>query len=148
LAYDSADWHYGGDFPKDLLPENGSTHIGMFLAWAIIRKLVGDLHVNDSQVALVKVKNRQVTGRDFFISQCDGKFWKGDLSDEGNAFAANYYVSNIYIDDYLEVMDPNLESLYHVADSWENFDRIAPVIDKRFDTWKNPPKKSWWKLGK
>lgn len=30
--YDRADWHSGGDFPKDLTDEAGGTHIGMFLA--------------------------------------------------------------------------------------------------------------------
>jgi hypothetical protein len=36
MAYDRADWHYGSDFPNDVPDENGGTHIGMFLAWAII----------------------------------------------------------------------------------------------------------------
>jgi hypothetical protein len=142
LAYDRADWHYGGDFPKDLLPENGATHIGMFLAWVITRNLVGELHINDFQDALKQVKNRQITGREFFITLCDEKFWEDDLSDQGNAFAAEYYAAGVYIDDYSEVMDPNLESLYHLADTWENFDKIAQLIDARFDIWKNLSKKS------
>ena len=44
MSYDRADWHYGGDYPKDMPPENGGTHIGIFLAWAIIHHLEGDLH--------------------------------------------------------------------------------------------------------
>ncbi len=44
MAYDRADWHYGGDFPEGLAPECSGTHIGMFLAWAIQRGLEGELH--------------------------------------------------------------------------------------------------------
>jgi hypothetical protein len=29
MSYDRADWHYGGNYPKGLPPENGGTHIGM-----------------------------------------------------------------------------------------------------------------------
>jgi hypothetical protein len=38
---DRADWHYGGGdlYPKELPPENGGTHIGMYLAWIIQRGL-------------------------------------------------------------------------------------------------------------
>jgi hypothetical protein len=34
---DRADWHYGGGdlYPKELPPENGGTHIGMYLAWIV-----------------------------------------------------------------------------------------------------------------
>jgi hypothetical protein len=36
---DRADWHYGGDYPPDLPSENGGTHIGIYLAWIIHRRL-------------------------------------------------------------------------------------------------------------
>lgn len=34
---DRADWHYDGQYPKGLPPENGGTHIGMFLVWVAIQ---------------------------------------------------------------------------------------------------------------
>ena len=34
-SIDRADWHYGGDYPKELPIENGGTHIGMFINWII-----------------------------------------------------------------------------------------------------------------
>ena len=44
MAIDNANWHYGGDgFPEDLPPEAGGTHIGMFLAWAIINHLESEM---------------------------------------------------------------------------------------------------------
>jgi len=81
MAYDRVDWHYGGDYPKDLPPENGGTHIGIFLAWAIIHNLEGELHHEDErdQKALQAIRDRTMTGRDFLIRQCDEKFWEEDF---------------------------------------------------------------------
>lgn len=90
MAYDRADWHYGGDFPADLPTEAGATHIGLFLAWAIHRDLVGDFHRNESSDAVAAVTRRDMSGGQFLIQECDEKFWEEDLSDEGNAFAREY----------------------------------------------------------
>lgn len=142
MAYDRADWHYGdGDYPKDLPPENGGTHIGMFLAWAIMNGLEGGLHREDSQDSLAAVRARRMTGRQFLWKECDQKFWDEDLDDEGNAFAAEYYNDQKghhgpYFDDYEETLCAALPSLYHVEDSWENYDRIAAVINRRFAEWR------------
>jgi hypothetical protein len=38
-SIDRADWHYGGDYPPDLPSENGGTHIDIYLAWIIHRRL-------------------------------------------------------------------------------------------------------------
>ena len=142
MAYDKADWHSGGDFPKDLPPENGGTHIGMFLAWAILRNLEGEFHREESAGALEEVRNRQMTGRDFLFKACDGRLWEEDLSEEGNAFAAHYYGADgqpgKYFDDYAEVLERDVPGTYYVADTWDNFDKLAPVIDRRFAEWKSP----------
>jgi len=71
MAYDRADWHSGGDFPAGLPAENGGTHIGMFLAWAIQRGLEGAFHREESATALAAVQARKMTGREFLFSQCD-----------------------------------------------------------------------------
>lgn len=137
MAYDRADWHYGGDYPDELPPENGGTHIGMFLAWIIMTGLEGDLHREGSQESLLAVRQRRMTGRDFLFRECDEKFWEEDLSDEGNAFAHWYYDNEgPYLEDYERVLGAEVDSLYHVANTWENYDRIAAIIDQRFAEWR------------
>jgi hypothetical protein len=74
MKYDDASWHYGGDYPNDLPSEAAATHIGMFLAWAILRDLVGDLHIEESRESLERVRARQMTGREFLLKECDEKF--------------------------------------------------------------------------
>ena len=136
MAYDRADWHYGGDYPEGLPPENGGTHIGMFLAWAIMNGLEGEFHREESPASLAAVRARQMTGRQFLSKECDEKFWDEDLSDEGNAFAKHYYESNRYFEDYEAALAGDLPSMYHVQDTWQNYDTIAPIITRRFEEWK------------
>ena len=82
MAYDRADWHYGGEYPEDLPEENGGTHIGMFLAWAFMTDLEGELHRGDAKASIAEVRARRVTGREFLFEECDGKFWDVDLNEE------------------------------------------------------------------
>ena len=134
MKYDDASWHYEGDYPKDLSPEAGATHIGMFLAWAIQRDLVGELRREDSQASLERVRARQMTGREFLLKECDEKLTDEDLNDVGNAFAMSYY-EETYLTEYCEILTEG-DTAYHVRDTWENFDRIARLLDKRFAEWK------------
>jgi len=74
----------------------------------------------------------------FFWRCCEGKFTNDDLNDEGNAFAQAYYdlKTGKYLADYESTLGEDLEELYFVRDSWENFDRLKPVLDRRFKEWK------------
>ncbi|SRR6266571_8507219 len=135
-AIDSADWHYGGNYPAGLPPENAGTHIGMYLAWIISRNLAGEDLVRHAGDTYTWVLNREVTGRDLLFTKLDEKFFDQLLSPEGQAFTRSYYESNGYANDYDRVLCGDLPSLYHVADTWENFDKLAPVIDERLAAWR------------
>ena len=103
----------------------------MFLAWAILNNLVSlELYI-DWPEEIASVKSRQITGRDFLFRACDEKFWESDLSDEGNAFAAWNYSrpdgTMPYVEDYANVLAEDLPTIYHVMDTWENYDKVAPI---------------------
>jgi hypothetical protein len=135
--YDDASWHHGGDFPKALPIDAGGTHTGMFLAWAILSGLGGELHEVDLPERLEELRSRAVTPGAFFMKACDGKFTDEDLNDQGNAYAQEYYAieTGQYIHDYEAALGGELPDLYHIADSWENFERIKPVLDRRYEEW-------------
>ena len=141
MKYDDASWHYGGDFPEDLPETAGATHIGMFLAWTLINDMAGDLHIEDSQESLRKVKNRDMTGSEFLLQECDEKFTDEDLNDEGNSFTKYYYDDNEgsekYISHYEQALSSDLPSMYHVKDTWENFDKLKILIDDAYQQWKS-----------
>ena len=135
MKYDDASWHYGGDFPEDLPEEAGATHIGMFVAWALLSGLAGPIHTEEFPEELDALKHRQIRPGQFFLGNCDGKFTDEDLNPLGNEFARTYFETSEYLVDYDEVLGSDLPSLYHVEDSWENYDRLRPCLDQRFAAW-------------
>lgn len=38
--------------------------------------------------------------------------------------------------DYEATLAGNLPTTYHVPDTWETYEKIKPVLDKRFQEWK------------
>jgi len=151
MKYDDASWHSGGQFPEELPPEAGATHTGMFVAWAMLAGLTGELHTKEFPEELEKLRSRTVTPGEFFLAACDGKFTDEDLNDEGNAFAQEYFDFNTgsYLKDYDRVLVKRLPSQYHVQDTWANFDRLRPVLDKRLTEWRRGARsgrRPWWKL--
>ncbi len=142
-VYDKAKWHYDGEFPKDLSTDQAFVHTGMFLGWVIDNNLFDKDNFEKLGLAdlVQKFKNKEVTGTEIYKA-LDGSFTNEDLDDIGNTFA-QYYFDKDYLKDYEKTLGSNVESLYHVQDTWENYDRIKKVIDKRFDKFNG---KKWWKF--
>ena len=118
---DRADWHYGGNYPPGLPPENGGTHIGIYLAWIIHRRLGSRSLERLAGDQYRRVLERQITGRDLLFSELDEKFFSRLLNKEGRAFTHDYYESQEYFNDYDRTLGAELETLYHVRDTWENY---------------------------
>jgi hypothetical protein len=152
MSYDRADFDYSTE--DESLPKgHAATHIGMFLAWAALHGLINDFHEQHSADLLARLGARQITGKQFFEAVCKEQFGEKDLNVEGNTFAESYYRNTDgergeYFSDYKKTLAAGLPSFWHVADTWENYDRLAPVITKRYEQWKNPPKKRWWQFWK
>lgn len=147
-SIDRIDWHQTENFLENVPDENGGTHIGMYLNWIIDNNLICEKHLTESINALENVKARKITGRDFLIEYCDRKFWTEDLNEIGLKFTVDYYSSDKYFDDYAETLDSGQQSIYEYENSWENYEKIKLVIDKRYNDWqKKNEKKSWqfWK---
>ncbi len=152
MPYDRADFDYSTD--EQPLPKgHAATHIGIFLAWAVMNGLENDFHRQQSADLLNRLRRREITGRQFFEAACKEQFSERDLNPEGNAFA-EYYYSNAagkrgpYFQDYKKVLARDLPTFWHVADTWENYDKLAPVLNERYERWKNPPRKRWWQFWK
>jgi hypothetical protein len=149
--YDDASWHYGGDFPENLPAENGATHIGMFLTWCVENNFMSDFQIEESEGDIEAIKKRIMTGAEFLMTNCDGKFTDEDLNDLGNQFGCDYYGEDTpfsknfssYLNDYQDSFEKafknaglKFDSIYHLEDNWDNYDIIKPIIDKRFTEWR------------
>jgi hypothetical protein len=139
MKYDDVSWHAEGDFPADLPPSAGATHIGMFVSWAILNGLAGAIHTEEFPKTLDSLRRRAVTPGELLLQACDQKFTDEDLSEAGNAFAEGYYPSSDtrpnYLADYIATLFQGEPSLYHVADTWNNYDRLEPILQERFKEW-------------
>src|SRR5215217_7413192 len=136
MKYDDVSWYeVFWDEDEESNPFPGSTHIGMFFAWAESRNLLSERHTRDFREDLEILRSRSKTPGAWFMDYCDGKLTDGDLSQEGNLFAKNYYEKDDrkglipvrYFTDCANTF-PEKESIYDIPDSWENFDRIVPII--------------------
>lgn len=144
MAIDRADWHHGGDYPAGLPPENGGTHIGMYLGWAFKRGFAGQVHLDDEADAVEAVRQGRLSGRDFLFDHCDEKFTSESLDEEGMSFTESYYDER-YLDDYCDCFTEG-ESIYHVENSPQNQALIEAKLDERLAAWRNPASKPWWRF--
>lgn len=136
MKYDDAEWHYGGDFPDGTPVSYGFTHIGFFLSWVVETDLLSDFIRSESPGAVIAARNRTVSPI-ALLEDWDGKLVNDMLTEEGNKFAAYYYnleSDSGYIPDYVEEFSEY--GAYEVEPTWENFDRIKPVIDRRYQEWR------------
>ena len=142
MAIDRIDWHTdAADFPQHLPEENAGVHIGFFLAWAFEPGMAGELHIEEDSEALDKLARREISGVAFLLDFCDGKLWDEDFNEEGQAFAADYYGGDSdfskqyaeYLQDYNRVFNDYDD--YHVENTWENYDKLKPVLNERFAQW-------------
>ncbi len=139
MKYDDAEYCFL-NFETDRLPnEAGGTHMGMYLAWAASKGL---LDWDFDEEVLAPLLAREVTGSQLFFDRCDGKLTDDDFNDVGNAFTASYYEAH-FVADYARVFADQIpnggettDDFCSVPDTWDNYDRLAPVLDERFAKWR------------
>ena len=145
-VYDKAKWHFSGDFPKELDNFQGYVHIGFYLTW-IIEKEFFKFENNELLIKEIeKVKSREISGAKFFQENLDGVLLDEDLTEKGNKFTLEYYEKGKFLEDYSEILGKDFPTLYHIEDSWKNYDELKPILDKRFRNWEKSKKPKWWKL--
>jgi hypothetical protein len=137
VVYDKAKYHFGGDYPQGLADEQAYVHTGLYLGWVIERDLYSEMFRAEAAGLIAAFKAREVTGPQAY-ADWDGCLIDDMLSDEGNAFSAAYFdfERGLYLRDYEELLSRGLPSVYHVADTWENYARLRPRLDARFEAWK------------
>ena len=145
MIYDRADWHYLGDYPDDLPPQNGGTHIGIFFAWLVNQKMESEQQDIEHSAELEAIRARSISGREFIAKMRDGELADIDMNKAANAFALAYYDSNLYFEDYAQILVGEKSSLYHVDDTWENYDLMAERIAERYVAWQKK-QRAWWRF--
>ena len=133
--YDNAKSHFLGNFPENLPIEQAYVHIGMYLGWIISNELYSEHFEDEADVQIFRFKRREITCT--ILSEIwDGYLGHELFNKEGNMFTYYYYGGGLYKSDYDNLLVKELPSIYHVKDTWENFDKISSRIDLRYADWK------------
>lgn len=149
IVYDKAKYHTGGDYPEGLGTEQAFVHTGMYLGWIIDHDLYSQEFAAECQDLIQQFKARRTTGAKIY-EWWDGSLTEDMLGNEGKAFSNFYFdfKQGQFLSDYEELLAGTLPSLYHVQDTWENYDKLKKRIDQRYAKWKKRgASKSWqfWK---
>lgn len=137
MSLDNAEWHATGFFPDDLPQEAAATHIGMFFAWVCLTGHASKEFLDANPDGVAALEARSATPGAFVLLTLEGTLEADHLSAEMGRFAAVYYDGQRpYLGDYTEALVAEGDSAYHVDDTWETFETLAPILDKRFTAWK------------
>jgi hypothetical protein len=133
--YDNAKNHFLGNFPASLPIEQAYVHIGIYLGWVIETQLYSEYFEDEASNQIFRFKRREISCT--ILSE----IWDGYLGNElfnsiGNMFTYYYYGGGIYRSDYDELLVKNLPSLYHVEDTWENYNIMKTRIGMRLQDWR------------
>jgi hypothetical protein len=140
IVFDKAKWHVNDQFPKDLDQYQSYVHAGLYIAWLIDKDFLETDFKTDNKDAIQKHLTRQTTPVKFYELQLDGVFDAEGLTQEAIKFTADYFdfEKGNYVKDYLATLDPldSLPSFFHITDSWENYDTLKLVLNRRLTEWR------------
>lgn len=135
-VYDNADYHMGEAEDPQSKAESGASHLGLFVAWAANHDLLS-AKLRKPAAAL---KTRGTRPLEWLFAHCDGRLAEADLTEAGNRFARYYYGApdeglrvedGSYLQDFIATLKRGDDTAV-AEDSWENYDRLAPIIDQRY----------------
>jgi hypothetical protein len=133
--YDNAKTHFLGNFPQALPIEQAYVHIGIYLGWVIERELYSEYFAEEASCQIFRFKRKEISCT--ILSELwDGYLGHEFFNKEGNMFTYFYYGGGLYHSDYKTLVAKNLPSVYHVDDSWKNYEAMKQQLDFRFDSWK------------
>jgi hypothetical protein len=132
--YDNAKQHFLGNFPDSLPIEQAYVHIGMYLAWIIENNLYSEFFLEEAEIQIFRLQRKEISCT-ILSEMWDGYLGYELFNREGNMFTYYYYGGGLYRKDYDEVLVKKLPSIYHVTDTWENYEKIKARIDMRFQDW-------------
>lgn len=135
-VYDLAKNHFLGDFPSSLPIEKAYLHIGIYMGWIIENKLYSEYFEDEASTEIYRFCRRDI-GCIILAEIWDGALSHELFNDEANLFTFYYYAGGIFKKDYNEVLVKSHKTIYHVDDTWENFEALKIRMNERFEEWKS-----------
>ena len=132
--YDHAQRHLGAGFPESLPMEQAYVHIGMYLGWIIDSGFYSEYFGEEASTEIFRFKRKEMSCT--ILSEV----WNGYLASEfldstGNNFSLYYYTCGLYRLDYEDILGRDLQTIYHVDDTWPNYEKLRTRINERYREW-------------
>lgn len=110
------------------------THIGFFFTWLVRRHMVGEIHQGEP---LEDVRLGEMSGTDFFLRYCDGKFREEDVEAAALPFVRDYYGEGRYWREYVDwVLNTLCDLPLEFSESYEDYLRLEPVLDRALEDYR------------
>ena len=134
-AFDKARWHDGSVHDEGLPEEQSFVHTGLFVAWCALNGLWDPEHSDEEVLRAMRERTASPIA---LYEWNNGCFFPFMLTKEGREFAHTYFdfVMGEYLKDYATTLALGLPSTYRVPNTWESYDRVAPVIETRYRAFK------------
>ena len=139
VTYDKGKYHTDEVEELGLPYTNRSTHIIFYLRWLVESHLVNDSFNASIQMTREQFLAEYAKSHAQFSLFLDEILSADILSDEGNQFTNSYYHANSganYQNDYRNILVGDLESIYMIDYSKENYERLKQILDQQFANWK------------
>jgi hypothetical protein len=135
-VFDKAKFHDNSIEQLGLDEEQSFVHTGLFFAWLVDNGLMSDFFVNGTGNEIEKLRNRKISPSTIYMNW-DGVLLGEILNDKGFNFALSYFDfdKGTYIKDYERVFNVTGDQFFTVKNSWDNYDKIKPMIDAAYKTW-------------
>jgi hypothetical protein len=134
-VFDDWQWHVEGSFPADSPREQAYVHIGVFTVWLAGRGMLASAFAEGPAgpaiSALLDRSGSVVSLRE----STAGRLYAELLTPEGLAFTGAYYAPEYgYARDWQRAFGRKADA-YAVPATWQTYDRIEPVIERRYAEW-------------
>lgn len=136
FVYDKAKYHHGSIAEQGLPEEHAENHTVFFLRWLVENNLMSKTFLKESNDVLSRYNSGAATIHDVY------RWWdtcliSDMLSKKGNEFARFYFDfdNGAYMADYIEVLQKQLPSEFHVTYSEDNYLLLKKRIEQRYQEW-------------
>ncbi len=146
--YDNIEWHYDsaqkayteafGEYNLELVDINryAGAHMVYFLTWLILNDALEKATTNEIRTRTENVKNKIESPTDILLDCFDGKLLRSDIDPKYIQFVDSYF-ENEYISDYSNMLLGYKENAYISEFTWDRYNKIEPIIDKRYNSFRN-----------